>query len=619
MEPILNRILGNCLRLEDKPAYIYYQNDQAHSLIYRDFLKLILSLKNAIDKENVPAGGRAILVGENSPHWSAAYLAAHMSGLTVVHGDANFTESEFANIEDFTEPSLILCDKKFSGVFKKTDKKIFIDEIAPLSNYVEPTIHPFPADQPMSIIFTSGTTAEPKGVMLSQLNYLSNLEMIADKYYSAEDRFVSFLPFHHVYPFMGTVILPLYLGGTTILVKSLKGEDIFGAIKKHGGTTLITVPRLLELMWDNITEKIKAQPQIKQNIFKNLLKISRFLDRCSLPCGKIIFGSIHKNFPNFRCFACGGAPLGKELHRNLHAIGFTILEAYGLTETSPIAAINSLRTPLPGSVGRAAPGVEIKLTKKDLADPEGEICIKGPNVMMGYYKRPDLTAEAVRNDWFYTGDIGRISESGAIYITGRKKEVIILSNGKNIYPQELEQLYANPEKIKDLCIIMLKEGEREYLAVLINPCEDYFAGKHRDEIFEEIKSSIEESAKVLPSFQKVTRVELIFEDLPRTPMGKLRRFKVAEILERRVKPKTVPSESVSGNDFLDEINKLLRISENLSMDSHLDTDLGLDSLAKFSLFSGLEQNHGIKFSEEEMISVQTLKDLEDILNRKTKG
>ena len=307
----------------------------------------------------------------------------------------------------------------------------------------EPEIIPLAPGQPMSIIFTSGTTSDPKGVMLSEENFLSNLAMLESMngLITGRDRVLAMLPLHHVYPFTCTVLAPLYFGAAIIYPRSLKGEDIFAAVKNHGATAFVAIPRVLELLCDRIFQTAAAQPKIKQALFYCLLKISDVLQPLGINPGKRLFSTIHRNFKGFRFFASGGARLDMDVHKKLRALGFKIIEAYGLTETSPIAAMNTLSEQVPGSVGRAALGVELKIEKADSHLDQGEICIRGPNVMMGYFQRQDLTAEVVIDGWFHSGDLGYLDDQGHLFITGRKKEVLVLSSGKNIYPEELEKLY----------------------------------------------------------------------------------------------------------------------------------------------------------------------------------
>ncbi|MBN1930425.1 MAG: AMP-binding protein [Desulfobacterales bacterium] len=618
MGEILNRILENTLYLGTKTAFIYYENDQEKTLSYIEFRRLLLSFLQNIRAKKIPPGTCSVLVGENTPQWPAAYLAAHMAGISVIHGDTRFTAVEFENIERFTKPALILCEKKFSAFFKNTSEKIFLDDVEPLTGETDFRVIPLADNQPMSIIFTSGTTGDPKGVMLSESNFMSNLNVFSamKDLVKPSDRVVAVLPFHHVYPFTCTVLAPLYFGACLIYPRSLKGEDIFGAIREHKGTILIAIPKVLELFCEKIFQNVKKLKGIKQNLFSIFYGISKGLQPFKINGGKIFFRDLHRNFPQFRLFGCGGARLDFQIHKRLKHLGFNILEAYGLTETSPIAAINSLICPVLGSVGKAPPGIEIKIEKEDQSLEHGEICIRGPNVMMGYYRRPDLTAKSVINGWFHSGDLGYLDDKGYLFITGRKKEVIILSNGKNIYPEELEKLYKQSDKIKELCISVFREDNREFLTCIVYPNKEVLMRMRSANIYQEIKFEIETIAQKLPSYQRVTRIELVDDELPKTSLGKIKRYKVAEMLKEKKNVFLEEPSEISGetpDPFITFVMDRLKLKKPPNIQSNLETDLGLDSLGKLEFFSAVEKRFAVKISDTQAVSLLTLRDIKNLI------
>jgi long-chain acyl-CoA synthetase len=269
MTSLIRHILDQSEALGNKPAFIHDEDGKSHTLSYHNFRRLVLAFSKAIQKEDIPYKSRVLLLGENSPKWPAAYLGAHLCGLTVIHGDVRFTEAELQRIMEFTDPSLILCDKSFAKYFKKATKKILLDDVSPLHQDPVPRIIPLAPEQAMSIILTSGTTGSPKGVMLNESNFMSNISMFESMkgFVSSRDRLVAILPLHHVYPFTCTVLAPLYIGATLIYPQSLKGEDIFGAIKNHGGTILIAIPRVLELFCNRIFDRVAQLPTMKRCIF----------------------------------------------------------------------------------------------------------------------------------------------------------------------------------------------------------------------------------------------------------------------------------------------------------------------------------------------------------------
>jgi len=427
---------------------------------------------------------------------------------------------------------------------------------------------------------------------------------------------VAILPFHHVYPFTCTVLAPLYFGATLIYPRSLKGEDIFGSLKKHRGTILIAVPRLLELFCNEILQKVEKSPKRKKILFYSLLGLSTIAKKVNIKLGKLFFFSIHKNFPGFRYFACGGARLDTRVHKKLTLLGFKVLEAYGLTETAPIVTINRLKHPMPGSAGRAAEGVSLRIEKDDPQLEYGEICIRGPNVMMGYYKRPDLTEKTVIDGWFHSGDLGFLDNKKNLFITGRKKEVLVLPNGKNIYPEELETFYQQSEKIKEFCITLLSERDRTLLTAVIYPNKEYFVRNKSTTVYQDIKFEIENIAQKLPPYKRVSRIELVDEELPKTSLGKIKRYKVTELFKNRMSASPTVTRMVPHEDldpFLIFVKEVLKLKHLPQIKNNLETDLGLDSLSKLEFLSVVEKKFGIKIEEDQAAGFFTLEDVKRVI------
>lgn len=631
---LAKEIIDTARQNSGKASFIYFKDDAQKQLSYRGFLGLVSAFRSAIHSRAVAPRSLAILVAENSPKWPAAYLGAHINGLTVIHADVRYTADEFRNIERFIGPALVMCDKKFSGFFSDSPQKIFFEDIAledensfslDVDDFTADPPVPMSVDQPMSIIFTSGTTGDPKGVMLSEANFMSNVSMFEsmNDMVSNKDRIIAILPFHHVYPFTCSVLVSLRFGATLILPRSLKGEDIFGAVKACGATAILAVPRVLELFLERITHNIEALPLTKRAAFYLLLRVSRFLQHFGIDWARHIFRSIHNKFPTLRFFACGGAKLNEDIHRQLKELGFAILEAYGLTETSPIVAINKLNESMPGSAGKAAPGVELMIAKDEPTAREGEVLVRGPNVMMGYYKRPDATAKAIRDGWFHTGDLGYIDSNGRLYITGRKNEMIVLSTGKNIYPEELEKLYRQTQKVKEICIVLTKEGNKEALTAVVFPNKEYFKSAGRSDINQDIRYDIENLSIKLPPHQRVLNIVIFNEELPKTALGKLKRHEVIKRLKQmRLNHERAEQKGAAGHlqkpdqrrggagdPFLEFVARNLNISQGPDMGSNLETDLGLDSLAKLEFFTAVERAFGVKINEDAAATLITLKDL----------
>lgn len=620
MSVIINRIIKNTKENESKDAYIYFAAGTETFLDYKFYRRLIFAFYQKIRSLNIGDKKNAIIVGDNSPHWTAAYFAAHMNGLTLVHADTRFTVDEYENICKFTSPGLAICGKKYEQNFDSSIPKIYLEDVTPLNEEIDYEIVPLADNQAMSIITTSGTTGDPKGVMLTEDNYLSNLSVFdrGGDYLGEDDKMVGILPFYHVYPFTITVLAPLYFGVTLILPQSLKGEDIFGSLKKYDGTILVAIPRVLDLFCNKVFEKIEKISSPKRAVFKLLFNTSRLMTFANINIGKVLFGSIHGNFKKFRYFACGGAKLDPKTHRKLKYLGFKTIEAYGLTETSPIATINDIDDPVPGSVGKALNEVAIKIEKSDPKLQHGEICIKGPNVMKGYYKRPDLTAEVIKDGWFHSGDLGYLDNKGRLFITGREKEVIVLSTGKNIYPDELEKTYKASTLIKEICVTLVEEEGKQYLTAVIFPDKEYVMARKVSNILQELKFEIDNVSQTQPPHKRISKIEIYPTELPKTALGKLRRFQVDAFLKDKRglsgqgEDDHFPEEELD-DPFLEFVGNVLKLSKRPRYHHNLETDLGLDSLEKLELFSAINNAYGIKTTEEQQVAVLTVKDLKELI------
>ncbi|EKD28451.1 MAG: hypothetical protein ACD_79C00296G0008 [uncultured bacterium] len=616
MKPLINKIIDNINVYFDKPAFIYYKDNELSITSYKALGLIISGFTEQISGLNLSSDNKVILVGDNCPEWVAAYFAVHIKGLTVVHGDVFFTKEEFQVIEEFISPKLVICNRRFSSFFKNEIPKIYFEDISISNtndNKINLPVTPLIINQPMSVIFTSGTTSEPKGVMLNETNFLSNLNYFESKknIIMSEDRITAILPFHHVYPFTCSVLAPFYFGATLILPKSLKGVDILDAIKTHKSTILIAVPKILNLIHDNIFNKIESSNFIVKTFFKISLWKSKILIKFNWNLSKLIFFYIQKKFASLRYISCGGAKLEKNINEDLTLLGFKILEAYGLTETSPLAAINNLSKPIPGSVGKPIDNVSIKIEKETDDAHEGEICIKGANVTSGYYKRSDITALSIKDGWFHTGDLGYFDDKGNLFISGRKKEVIILPNGKNIYPEELEKIFLKSRKISEICITDFHLNNIDYLAAIVVPNIKFFEENSISNVYDEIKFEIENICATLPSFQKITKIEVYAETFPKTALGKIKRFQLKSWVSSKYSGiKEVKKENRKNKDeFLIMIASYLKLEIFPSLNSNFETDLGLDSLSKLELFSFIEQNFKIKIPQEKYSSINTIKDL----------
>jgi long-chain acyl-CoA synthetase len=624
---IHNLLFKNTQKLKDNIAFNYFDVEW-HKISYSEFLSSSKSIASYLLNEGINKGDRIAIVAENRPEWCISYIGIMLAGAITVPIDSQIGHDSINNLLHDSEAKVVFFSSKTKLNIKATTEGLTLKIIDINSDDFQKIcrtthISTFPQVEPndtASIIYTSGTTGTPKGVMLTHRNFCSDAAaVIQSKIIVQSDNILSVLPLHHTYPFMCTFLAPVLLGATVTHSPSLKGSDIMNAIKQNHVTILIGVPQLLELIRNGILNKLKQLPFPVSALMKTAMLFSSTLRRkFDLNAGKLIFKTAHKALgKQFRLFTSGGAKLDPDVMKDLEAFGFTVIEGYGLTETSPVVTFNPIEKRKIGSAGKPLPSVEIKIVKTEHAKTiEGEIAIKGPMVMNGYYKKPDETKQTIRDKWFYTGDTGHVDKDGYLFITGRLKEVIVLSSGKNIYPDELEKEYLKIPLIKEICITELKENDiAETLHAVIVPDFEYAKQQNIGSIHDAIKWELTKTSGKLPSHMRIKGFTLYSEPLPRTPLGKLKRFMIKDLLKNPTQSDTKEEEDqslFSDKTSVRIINCLkLFIKDRLLIhsDSNLELDLGFDSLKRIELMAAIENEFSIKLPETFGYDLQTVSEL----------
>ncbi len=620
-------------RCPDSIVFHFYREGWK-SLTYRVFADGVITLANYLVRLGLKKSGKVAIISENRPEWCSAYLATSLAGGVAVPIDAQLGPDEVSNLLKDCEADIVFHSQKtllnvniqlknVSEALKKDivlidfDSTVYESVLREKSSGALPESGP---DEVASIIYTSGTTGNPKGVMLTHGNFCSDAEaLIGASIVSGEDNVLSVLPLHHTYAFMCTFLVPVFLCASTTYPASLKGPDLISAIRDRGVSVLIGVPQLLSMIRNGFFGKIEALPAAASFLLLKLVRLSGFLrDTIGINVGRIFFASAHGALgPKFRFFASGGARLEPSVMKDLEALGFVVLEGYGLTETSPVVTFNPISKRKPGSAGKPLPSVQIRI-----ADPsengEGEIELKGPMVMKGYYRNPSATADVFREDWLRTGDIGRIDREGYLFITGRSKEVIVLGSGKNIYPEDVEKLYLASPLIKEICIVGYgKKGLTETLHAIVVPDLEYARKEQIPDLREAIKWEMNGISSKIPSYMRATGFSVRTEPLPRTPLGKLRRFMIREEAEVNGADR---HEKEAGEDiFTDEtarkvagvLRHFIKNGRKIGLSDNIELDVGLDSLAKIELVVALEKAFSMRFPENFMADIQTVRELID--------
>lgn len=496
-------------------------------------------------------GKRVVLIGNNRYEWCITYFATTTGNMIVVPMDKALPDNEIQSLVKRSEAEVAVFDKKYAEVMKKIKKDdntnlnmlICMDEIedseiekfSDLLNegnkllesgdkkYDEIKVNP----NEMSImLFTSGTTNDPKAVMLSQKNICTNITDIACwvKLYPT-DRLLSFLPIHHTFECTITFLYGFYSGCTVAFCDGLK--YIQKNLAEYKISIFVAVPLVLETMYKKITKAIEEKGKTK--LINTMSKISNALLKCKIDLRKVFFKQVLDNFGgNLRLVLYGAAPMNKDTIVGFNNLGIDLVQGYGLTETSPVISAETDKEKRPGSVGLVLPTLEAKIINPD-ENGEGELAVKGPSVMMGYYKNEEENKKALKDGWFYTGDYAYIDKDGFLFITGRKKDIIVLKNGKNVYPQEIEFLINKLPYVTESLVYQRERSNTDTMlcAKIVydkDIIKDVLGDKKEEEYKNIIWNEIKEINKTLPVFKHIKNIDITTEPFVKTTTQKVKRY-----------------------------------------------------------------------------------------------
>lgn len=543
---------------------------------------------------------KVAIYSENRVEWFFAFYAALQNNCIAVPFDFMASPEDVAYMLDDCQPELIFISEGMKESFAKVESKsshhpetIVFENHPPVHDQPETSwIGPEDNETTAVIIYTSGTTGSPKGVMLSYTNLLANMKAVIDaKIFHDESQVLVLLPLHHIFPLLGSMMVTFYSGGITVVSPSMQSSDLMKTLADNSVTVFIGVPRLYELIYRGLMTKIN-----KSLLARTFLKLVYATGSRKL--GKTLFKKVHQGLGgHLKFMVAGGAALNKEVGTFFYAIGFDILEGFGMTEAAPMITF-----PRPGKVKIGSTGQALPMMTVEIRD--GEIVAKGPNVMKGYYNRPEETAEVLRDGWLYTGDLGRFDEEGFLYITGRKKEIIVLPNGKNINPVEIEhKLEFYSKAIKEVGVFIHKD----MLHAAIVPDYKFLTDNSitdPNQYFREMVISPFNAE--LSSYKRIMQFTLLKSDLPRTRLSKLQRFKLEEMIQDSENKKN-KSEHPESAEYL-AVKSFIesQVDMDISPDDHLVFDIAMDSLGKMSLIDFIEQTFGIKIEEEQLLKFPSI-------------
>jgi long-chain acyl-CoA synthetase len=647
-------------RWPDNVALEIQRHDRIESCTYAELRRMAESVGRWVGESGFARGSRLAIVADNHPRWVAAYLGIIAAGCAVVPFDTALHADQLTKLLKDSGASALLCDAKHAQTARQAAAGLNIGLIltdpdrmpqhSPSDRWLAnlPAIFesgpgnfkPAPAADGdlASLLYTSGTTADPKGVMLTHANFQGEVDAVFNWVdLGPTDALLGVLPMFHVLAQMANLLLPLVKGARVVYLETLNTTELLRALQERNITAFAVVPQFFYLIHERIFQEVKKRGGLTQKIFAAFVGLNRTLRKIGVNAGPILFSKVHQTLgKKMRYLVTGGSRFDAEIAKDFHDLGIDVLQAYGLTETTAAVYANSPGNNVIGSVGKAMKGVEGKVVdpqpQEDGGPATGEIALRGAVVMKGYWNRPDATAAVLRDGWFQTGDLGYFDGDGNLFFTGRKKEVIVLSNGKNIYPEEVEAHYLKSPFIKELAVMGLegKPGQGgDQLHAVIVPNFDVLRQKKIVNAKEVIRYDVESLSQQIASTKRLGSYEIWQEDLPRTTTRKIKRFEV----ERRVKTNEarrvddnseLPAErplSAEEAAWLDQpdVQRALKIvreaaraaSPALRPTHNLELDLGLDSMQRVELLSKIEEQVGGDVEESQLAEIYTVRDLVD--------
>lgn len=516
-----------------------------------------VDISSTLIKLGLQKGDRAAILSESRPEWGMAFFGIISCGGIVVPMDVKLSEKEIEFILNDSGAKFIFVSEKHLPTMDNLRpklpvlEKVFLLNDSDRSDLIkikdlkmskgDKKYLPLAIEDTALIVYTSGTTGVAKGVEITYKNLMFQAKELNQLvHYTEADNFLSMLPLNHMLEITGGFLSPLYVGATITYCDSLKPANIMALMNETRTTIVITVPLVLKIFHEGIIKKAQSLPFLKRQAFFTLLHLCRFLLRLKIKIGKFIFKEIHAQFGGrLMCFVSGGAPLDPVVEMNFSAMGFTILQGYGLTETSPVITVNTFEELKYGSVGKPIPAVEVRLMKPDGSfGDEGEVVTRGDHIMKGYYKNPEKTAEIIKDGWLHTGDLGKFDKDGFLYITGRIRNLIVLGGGKKVFPEEVEEVMSASRYIKEICVIGrkstqgLKAGTEEVFAVIVPNLDHFDAMEKKDKglIRKKVESEIIRLSSNLAEYKKISGFTLYFDELPKTSTRKIKRKEVERLI-----------------------------------------------------------------------------------------
>ena len=594
-------LLQTAAQFEDKTAFRMRRENAWYELAYGEAARQSQGFARHLAERGFGRGSRAILFGESCPEWAVAYFGCAAAGMSVIPLDPQTRINEALAIRDFAEAQCFIASDSLAPLLKKgldeADGEEPVWTFTTLPTEPGGEIDRGEPDAVASIIFIAGTTIEPRAAMLSHSNLLANVGSVSRLLHPyPADEFLSTLPLNAGFEFTNGLLGPITAGASVTYAGTFNPRKILAIVNEVGATVMLGIPRLFQMCADMARRRSAESNESPESELRKL------------------FGD------SVRVLVCGGSALDHDVYELFLSADMPIHEGYGLTEASPVLTVNPYRKTKIASVGVAVPEVEIQIDEPG-SDGIGEVIARGPNVMQGYLNNPTASAEKLRGGWLRTGDLGRLDGDQYLYLTGRIKDMIVTSAGKNVYPDEVELIYKNMPYVREMCVIGVKSRQQReevhgvfvVASVVLRDAEK----------MAELQAAIQERGASIPSYQRLQRTHFRVEELPKTSALRLRRDDVREwILEgggkRTVEPPSAGAVQPIAEGWKRELaNEIALISgadaDSVQLSDDLDQDLQLDSLMKVELLAAVEKRFSVSIPEQIALRFQTVQEAVDFL------
>ena len=626
---------------------------------YADLQALVDRAAVALHALGIQAGDRCAILADNDADWCAAYLGTLRLGATAVPLDTGYSAGQVGTVVADCGVAAVFTSARYLPVAREAlataaeppplvlvrgeaPGAVSLTSADPRGAALLPPC-PATASDIAVILYTSGTTSDPKGVMLSHGNMLAERDAAFSIVSITEtDAILGVLPLFHALAQIANLLIPLTVGARIVFMETVSSSEMVRVLAERGITAFCVVPQFFYLIHQRVMERIAEAPWPARATFRLLLRLNGAARQwLGVNLGRFLFGRVHAAVGRtMRILVTGGSRFDPRIGRDLFRMGFNIIQAYGLTECAGACTATRPGDPHIESVGQPFAGVDVRV-KDEPSDgrprdyPDGEVLVRGPIVMTGYFNRPDATAATLQDGWLHTGDLGYLDDAGRLHITGRKKEMIVLASGKNIYPEEIEAVYLRSPFIKELCVLGVSrpdEPAAERLHAVVVPNLEAMRERRVVNMREVIRFDIEGLSLQLPHHKRVLSFDVWQDDLPRTTTRKLKRHAIEQAYYERAAASagTGTATPLSEQDqvwmtdpFVERALRLVRAAAKpgaeVTPGASLELDLGLDSMERVELVTALEQACAVDVPDDEVHRLFTVRDLVDAIRTSAAG